>query len=380
MKETIETHGPAARPESASGAGPVARAAPVVTLIVPMLNESRRIRGCLASLLAQDYPLDRVEIFVVDGLSMDGTPEIVREIIAANPHVTIRLIDNDKRVPAAAMNLGIRQARGVYVLRLDAHCEAAPDFIRKTIEVLERTGAACVGGRVESVGEGRTARAIALAMSSPFGVGNAHFRFALEERSVDAVAYGAYRRTVFDEIGLYDEDLVYSEDNELNDRLTRSGRKVLMSPEIRVRYYTRETLGALWKQYFRYGRGRTRYMVRAPGSIRLRHLAPLALVTFLEITFLLGFLDERFWLALLGVLGLWLFGALAATMRIGRARGRDALPRVPLAFACQHFGYGAGQCAGLLSLPGGFYRRRRRLSEQRVDGTHGADRGDEKRL
>jgi succinoglycan biosynthesis protein ExoA len=364
MSETIGTRDPSS-PAGATGSaasglagGRATGTAPVVTLIIPMLDERRRIRGCLESILAQDYPLDRVEILLVDGRSTDGTREIAREIMAANPQVAISLIDNEKRIPAAAMNLGILRARGTYVLRLDAHCEAAPDFIRKTIEVLDRTGAGCVGGSVTSVGEGRTARAVALAMSSRFGVGNAHFRYAREERTVDAVAYGAYRRAIFDEIGLYDEDLVYSEDNELNDRLTRMGRKVVLSPEIRVRYYTRETLPALWQQYFRYGRGRTRYMVRAPSSIRLRHLAPLALLAFLQITLLLGFFDERFWLAMLGVLGLWLVSAVIATLRIGPARGGDALALLPLAFACQHFGYGAGQCAGFFSLSRRSYRSR----------------------
>jgi glycosyltransferase involved in cell wall biosynthesis len=326
-----------------------AGAAPAVTLIVPMFNERRRIRACLQSILAQDVPPDRVEILLVDGGSTDGTLEIVREMMAAHPGAAVRLIDNERRIPAAALNLGIRQARGAYILRLDAHCEAAPDFIRKTLEVLDRTGAACVGGCLTSVGEGRTGRAVALAMSSPFGVGNAHFRYLREERSVDAVAFGAYRREIFDEIGLYDEDLVYSEDNELNDRLTRTGRRVVLSPEIRVRYFTRETLGALWQQYFHYGFGRTRYAMRAPGSLRPRHVAPFALIGFLGAALLAGFLDTRFWLALIGVLGLWLLAAVAATLRIGIARGGDALPLVPLAFACQHFGYGLGQWAGLVS-------------------------------
>ena len=342
-----------------SGPVPGTSTAMMVTLIVPIRNERHRLRGCLASILAQDYPLDRVDVLLLDGQSTDGTQEIAREIIEANPSVSITLIDNPRRVPAAAMNIGIRRARGPYILRLDAHCEAAPDFIRKTLEVLDRTGAACVGACVTSVGEGRTARAIALAMGSPFGVGNSHFRFAQKEREVDAVAFGAYRREIFDEIGLYDEDLVYSEDNEVNDRLTRAGRKVLLSPEIRVRYYTRETLGALWRQYFRYGRGRTRYMVRAPGSIRLRHLVPFAFVMFLQIALLLGFLDAWFWVLMLGVLGLWAAAAVGATLLLGRAHpeSRDALPLVPPAFACQHFGYGAGQCAGLLALARGFYNR-----------------------
>lgn len=356
MSDSIGTRDSSA-PGAAPGVGPGSRsdgaipgAAPVVTLVVPMFNERRRIRGCLESILAQDYPLDRVEVFLLDGRSTDGTPEIAREVIAANPQVSIRLIDNEKRIPAAAMNIGIRQGRGAYLMRLDAHCEAAPDFIRKTLEVLDRTGAACVGPAVTNVGTARTSRAIALAMSSPFGVGDAHYHYLKEERAVDGVAYGAYRRSTFDEIGLYDEDLVYAEDNELNDRLTRAGRTVLLSPEIRVRYFTRETMGAFFKQYFRYGRGRTRYVLRAPGSVRLRHLAPFALVGVLGASFLVGFLDARAWIVLLGVLALWLLGAGIATARIGRAKGGDALPLVPLAFACGHFGYGTGQWAGVFAL------------------------------
>ena len=271
-------------------------------------------------------------------------------MIAANPRFTIRLLDNEKRIPAAALNLAIQQARGDMVLRLDAHCEGAPDFVRKNVEVLLRTGAACVGGCVTSVGEGRTGRAVALAMSSPFGVGNAHFRYAREERVVDAVAYGAYRRSVFGEIGLYDEDLVYSEDNELNDRLTRAGRKVLLSPEIRVTYFARETLGALWRQYFNYGFGRVRYMVRAPASVRLRHVAPLALVLTLVTSLALGVLDRRFLLVFAGVIAAWIGAALLASVRICLRQGWESFLRLPAAFACQHFGYGVGQFAGALDV------------------------------
>ena len=179
---------------------------PYVSILVPMLNECGYIERCLESLLAQDYPADRYEILVVDGLSTDGSRETVAALGGGAP--AVRLLDNPRRIPASALNVGVGAARGEVVMRLDAHSYAADDFITCNVQALRRTGAAGVGGPIESIAQGYVGHGISVAMSSPFGVGNALFRYAKTEQWVDTVAFGAYPRKIMEAAGPFDEDLM----------------------------------------------------------------------------------------------------------------------------------------------------------------------------
>ncbi len=321
---------------------------PLVTVIIPMYNERTHIRECLDSLMAQDYPAERLQILVVDGMSDDGSREIVRAFAGERASGRIALLDNPKRIPAAAMNVGLRAARGDVIVRLDAHSFAAEDFISQSVAHLARSGAACVGGTIASSARTRLGRAIALAMSSPFGVGNALFRYAQKEQYVDTVAFGAYPRAVFEALGPFDEQLIYSEDNEFNHRLRQRGGKILLTPAIRSFYYTRESLGGLWRQYYHYGLGRVPFMLRSPDSIMLRHLAPFALVSALLLGAVGGvFFAPLRWL-LLAVVCSYLAAALLFAARISAKHGWRHFFILPAAFACMHVGYGVGMYAGLV--------------------------------
>ena len=319
---------------------------PLVSAIVAMRNEESFIEKCLNSLAEQDYPPDLLEILVVDGRSTDRSREIVSVMQENMPN--LRLLDNEKRISPVAFNIGIREARGEVLTIISAHCYLAPDYVSRCVEYLERTGADCVGGPIETIGETDTARAIALAMSSPFGVGDALFRYSDREQYVDTLAFGAYRRDVFERVGLFDEDLVGSEDDEFNYRLRGQGGKLFLTPAIRSFYYGRSSLRALCKQYFRYGRGKVRVMRRHPGQVRLRHLIPSLLVLSLLVSAALGFFSPWFALLFAVIVGCYVLASLLVALSIARGEGWRYLPLLPAAFACLHLSYGAGFLWGVV--------------------------------
>ncbi|MCJ7619161.1 MAG: glycosyltransferase family 2 protein, partial [Anaerolineae bacterium] len=274
---------------------------PLVSAIVATRNEEAFIGKCLDSLAAQEYPAALLEVLVVDGRSTDRSREVVSAKQERMPH--LRLLDNERRISPAAFNIGIRESGGQVVMIISAHCYLAPDYVSSCVEYLGKTDADCVGGPIETIGETDTARAIALAMSSPFGVGDALFRYSEREQYVDTLAFGAYRREVFDRVGLFDEELVGSEDDEFNYRLRSHGGKLLLTPAIRSFYYGRGSFAALCRQYFRYGLGKVRAVAKHPRLVRLRHFIPALFVASLALSALLSVFSPWFALLLAIVVG-----------------------------------------------------------------------------
>jgi succinoglycan biosynthesis protein ExoA len=319
---------------------------PLVSVIVAMRNEEGFIERCLDSLAAQDYPHELLEVLVIDGRSTDRSRETVSAVRDRVPH--LQLLDNEKKVSPAAFNIGIREANGDVVTIISAHCYLATDYVSRCVEYLHRTGADCVGGPIETVGEKDTARAIALAMSSPFGVGDALFRYSDQEQYVDTLAFGAYRRDIFERVGLFDEELVGSEDDEFNYRLRSQGGKLFLTPAIKSFYYGRSSLRALCRQYFSYGLGKVRVMRRHPGQIRLRHLIPSLLVLGLLVSAALGLFSPWFALLCAVFAGCYVAASLLVALRIASREGWRYLPLLPLAFACLHLSYGTGFLVGVV--------------------------------
>jgi succinoglycan biosynthesis protein ExoA len=319
-------------------------APPFVSVIVPVRNEARTVEACLYSIAAQTYPRDRLEVLVVDGMSDDGTPQIVSRF-AAESTVDARLLRNPRRLPAAAMNLALDAARGDIIVRLDGHAAAAPDFLARSVALLEDSGADCAGGVIESVGDTPAGEAIALAMASRFGVGGARFRTGGEAGPADTVAFGAYRRDVFARIGRFAEDIEGGEDDEFNYRLLDAGGRIVLDPAIRSRYLVRGDLRSLWRQYFRYGRAKPEVLRRHPAQARLRQLAPPAFVLALGAGAVIA---PRAGLAPLRALAAaYAVAAAGASLLAALPAGKPrALPRLPAAFACMHVAYGLGFWAG----------------------------------
>lgn len=315
---------------------------PSVSVIVPMFNEEGNIERCVRSLQEQDYPAERLEIVVVDGLSTDRSVDVVRRVAANRPAPVVTLRSNPKRSTASGLNAGIASASGSVIVRLDAHAEAPPDYVRRNVAILLESGADYVGGRPENRSSGYWGTAIAAAMGSAFGVG-APFRHATEAGDVDTVAFGAFRRETFDRMGPFDESLPYSEDNEYTYRIRSAGGRVRFDPSIWTIYRTRESLGALARQYFRYGRGRMRHALRDRGGVSLRHAAPMALVTALGLAALAVPWSRAARAGLATIAAVWAIGATAAAVRTAARSGWRLLPALPVVFAVLHASYGAGQ-------------------------------------
>ena len=319
---------------------------PFVSLILPIRNEANYIAACLEAIFEQDYPPQQVEILVVDGFSTDNTRAIVQQMALQNGR--IRLLDNPQKIVSSAMNIGIRQAKGDIIIRIDARCLIEPDYVRQCVTYLQQTGAHNVGGAQRPIGETFIAKAIALASGSPFGAGTAQFRHATRPQYVDTVYLGAFPKTALLEVGLYDESLLRNQDYELNYRLRQAGGKIFFTPAIKSVYYGRPTLRGLWKQYYQYGLWKVRMLQKHPRSLRLRQLAAPIFVASLFLSLLLSPL----WLGrrLLKIIGLG-YGAMNALFTLKVTVGSQANwrygPLIPVIFVILHVSWGLGFLAGL---------------------------------
>lgn len=307
-----------------------------------MRNEHRFIAHCLDSILANDYPRSRLEILVIDGMSTDDSREIVQSY--SDTHSFIRQLSNPKRHQAAALNIGLREARGGIIIRMDAHISYGRDYIRTCVELLRTTDADNVGGIQQDTGTDYVSRAIAAASATPWGVGNAHFRFAKRQMWVKTVPLGAWRKGTLEALGGFDESWACNEDYELNYRLRKAGGRILLSPEITFLYYVRPSLKALATQYFRYGFWGVKTLQSHADSLRWRQLAPPTLLVCLLVSLvLLPFSPE------LGAVALALYGlaACVAALTTSYRRGWPYLPLLPVIFATIHLSSGLGFLAGV---------------------------------
>jgi succinoglycan biosynthesis protein ExoA len=318
-----------------------------VTVIMPIRNEAPFIERSLGAVLAQDYPADRLEVLVVDGMSDDGTREIVTRMLVG--HSNARLLDNPQQIVPTALNIGLAEAKGEVIVRIDGHAVVEPDYVSQCINVLEDTGADCIGGSIRTISTTATAQAIAAAMSSPFGVGDAHFRTTHGRPMwVDTLAFGAYRRQVFDRVALFDEEMACNEDEEFNYRLRAAGGRIWLDPRIRSTYYARSTFRSLWRQYYRYGYWKVRVFQKVPGSAQLRHWAPPLFAIYVVGGLVIAVLIPRLCLAYLAGLLVYLVVNLVVSIRIAAPAGWRHLSRVPIVFATLHLSYGLGFWAGIL--------------------------------
>jgi len=326
---------------------------PSISVIIPTYNEQHYICECLDSVLAQDYAADLVEVVVVDGDSTDGTAASIDAYAAKTGRV--RRLRNPRRIVPHALNLGIGAARGAIIARVDAHTTLEPDYLREGVSALRRTGADNVGGPMVARGGGRVGDAVAVATSSPFGIG-AYFHFGTEERFVDTVYMGMWPREVFSRVGLFDEELVRNQDDEFNYRLRKLGGRVLMTPRMRSSYQNRQALRPLARQFYEYGLWKVRVCQKHPRQMSWRHFVPPAFVLALLL------LLPVWWMAAgLGMLGLlavmlYLVAVGAASWRAVRGTQRASLVWVALVFVTIHLMWGWGFLVGLVRFAGHWFR------------------------
>lgn len=263
---------------------------PAVSIIIPVRNEAANIAAAIESALRQDYS-GSLEVVVADGMSDDGTREILEQISAADPKV--RWVDNPTGKTPSGLNIAIELSSGDVIVRCDAHAELPTDYVSTAVDALQSTGAVNVGGIQDAVGIKPMQRAIAYAMSSRIGVGDAKFHYGGESGETDTVYLGVFRRQALIEAGMFDEQLVRNQDYELNIRLRANGGMVWFEPRLRVLYRPRPSLRSLWKQYFEYGTWKRRVVRMHPESTKLRQLVPPLFVIGLGVSAILAFTPLR---------------------------------------------------------------------------------------
>lgn len=328
---------------------------PFVSVIVPCRNEEKFIGMCVNSIVENGYPQDRLEVLVVDGLSEDATQTILAECIHRYP--CIRVLKNEKRITSAARNVGVQHARGNLIMIVDAHATLEKDAISQCVRYSREYGADNVGGilKVHPRNDGLMAEAIVRSISNPFGVGNSNFRIIsqtnMEPRWADTAAYGCYRREVFEKIGVFNERCL-SEDSEFNQRMMRAGGKTLLVPSVVVNYYARSDYPSFCRHNFRNGAWAILTFEHTDVMpVRWRHLVPLAFVSSVAGSALLGLVTPPFFWPLLAIVGAYGMSNLAASIHVAwRERNLQYLAVMPFVFASLHIAYGLGSLWGVFEV------------------------------
>lgn len=325
-----------------------------ISFLLVVRNEQKRAVECLGSMLDQTLDSSMYEIIVVDGMSIDGTRKAVEEVIAKHPDRAIRLLDNPGKILSSGWNVGIRAARGRYVIRPDAHAVVPRDFLEKNLSAMRaHPDAWAVGGVLKTVGKGFWGEAIASALSTHMGVGGSRFRVGGMPGPVYTVVFGLYSREKLLEVGGFDESIPLNQDNVCHARIHERGGLLYFDPSISSVYYSRGTLRSLWRQMYR----RSKWLMlmlkhQATNSLRPRYLAPVTFVLFVMVLAVLGFFWKPFAAAELAV---WIayFTAGWASTATDKLSFLQKLC-MPVVFLSMHAAYGVGTLAGLFSLP--FYK------------------------
>lgn len=317
-----------------------------VSIIVPVLQEAAYLESAVEHLLQQDFQ-GPLEIVLALGPSTDGTTAIAERLAAAHPQ--LRLVDNPSGRTPSGLNAAIGAASHQIIVRVDAHSEIPPDYVRIAVETLIRTGADNVGGVMGATGVTPFEQAVAAAMTSVFGVGAASFHVGGDEGPAPTVYLGAFRRATLEAVGGYDESFIRAQDWEMNHRIRQRGGLIWFNPRLHVTYRPRPTMRALSRQYRHYGRWRREVMRRHPETVRtpsvLRYLAPPAVLLAVMIGSAIGvpalLLGSPWSSALAAPLG-YALGILAVTPFVGRQLPLTALVRVPIALMTMHLSWGWG--------------------------------------
>lgn len=314
---------------------------------MPVRNEEEYIRASLQSLLEQDYPVSECEIIVVDGQSSDRTREIIEEIRERNPHV--RCLENRAGIVPTAMNIGVRAARGEVIVRADGHNVYPRDYATNCVKYLEETSADNVGGQWVTVAadESFSARLVAAVLSSPFGVGNSKFRTSREEGFVDTVPFGAFRKEIFDRVGMYNEKLVRNQDNDLNARIRKAGGKIYLTPALTTKYHPVKNFLGLLKHAFQTSKWHIFTLRENRGSMGVRHLAPAMFLLLLLILLPTSFVSATALASLIGVLCAYILTGFYFSLRAKTEGNWDVAAIQPFATLSFHIAYGAGTLFGL---------------------------------
>lgn len=324
----------------------------MLSVICPVYNEEKYISQCIESLLQQDYPQDDLEILFVDGMSNDKTREIIASYTRQYPF--IKMLDNPKKIVPYAMNAGIKASKGDIIIRLDGHVEYPTNYFSALVKNLTELDADNVGALCETLPCGSSSKelAIAEALSSSFGMGNSYFRIGCNEvRRVDTVPFGCFKREVFDKVGLYDNELIRNQDDELNGRIIKNGGKIYLIPSIVTKYYARDKISKVRKMFYQYGLYKPLVNKKLGAPATVRQFFPLAFVLGLFIGAGLSCVSIIVALLYATVLVLYLFLACSFTVKSIVKTGRWGLVLYqPFIYFTIHVSYGWGYLIGIFKI------------------------------
>lgn len=318
-----------------------------VAVIIPCRNEEAFIGKCIESFISQTYPKELLTIVVADGMSTDKTRDIINKYIRDGQNV--KLLENKGLTAPKGMNMGIRETDTDIVIIFGAHAYADENFVLENVKALDNKEVACSGGVIKTVNDNDMGAAIAQSMMCPFGVGNATFRYCEEECFTDTVGFGAYRREILEEVGIFDDELVRNQDDELNFRVIKSGKKILLSPKIKSTYYGRASFSKLWKQYFQYGFWKVRVIQKHKRPAALRHLIPLLFVLFLFGGAILSLFWKPIRWAYFLILAVYLILDLVFATKLSLRSKLKYFPYIAMTFPILHLSYGSGFLLGIFN-------------------------------
>lgn len=315
----------------------------LVSIVIPCRNEEKHILKCLENIEKSDYPLKNIEVLVSDGLSSDNTISLINNY-AATSELTINILNNIQQTTPQAFNLGIKHSNGEIIIIVGARHLISTNYISYAINQLYKNPhVACVGGKVINKYENKTSEIIATAMASSFGVGGGNFRIQSKETFVDTVGTPVYRKSIFNEIGLFDTELIRNQDDEFNLRVLKAGYKILFTPAISIEYYVRASFPNLWKQYYQYGYWKVYVNKKHKTISTYRQLAPALLVAGIFIGFILAFLNKYFLYFYLAVLGSYVGFAIINALK-SPINNKLSLIK---AYLYLHLSYGMGYIEGI---------------------------------
>ncbi|MFT6433738.1 MAG: glycosyltransferase involved in cell wall biosynthesis [Candidatus Azotimanducaceae bacterium] len=325
---------------------------PFVSVIVPVYNEVAFIEQTLNSIIAQDYNPFEMEILVLDGGSTDGTIDLIKRIALRDSR--IHHLHNSEGTVPYALNIGIKQANGDVIMRMDCHSDYPPHYISRLTQSLYELNADNVGGVCLSVPPDKTSRseAIAVALSSRFGVGNSDFRIGSSTvKQVDTVPFGCYPRAVFDRIGQFDTDLTRNQDDEFNARLTKQGGRIFLVPDVQIRYYTRDSLSKLARMFFQYGLFKPLANIKSGTLSSYRQLVPCLMILVWIGSAMAALFSSISLIVFISSLLLYVCGiCVASAIQIIPTHRWRSRAWLLVVYPLLHIPYGSGYCLGLVYL------------------------------
>ena len=320
-----------------------------ITIVIPVLNEAKIIEDCLNSVIRQDYPKELVEILVIDGMSTDGTREIVGRMKEKDERIV--LLDNPKKNVPCALNIGIKSSKGEIIVRMDSHSVYTPSYVSTLVRKMTELDAWNVGGVLITTPASNTVKclAIAICLSHPFGVGSSLFRIGSTTIvETDTVPFGCFRKSLFEKVGLFDEDMLRNEDEEINGRIRKAGGKIYLIPEVTMYYYPRESFTKLFRMYYQYGLWKPLVNKKVGNPVSCRQFVPPLFVFGLAFGLLLSLLSPLFLKVYLAVLLLYLLITISVGIWQAFKYSKPLLCLyIPITFFCLHVSYGIGYLRGL---------------------------------